>query len=292
MLIRLLGLVFALLLPLVSAAQAKGAFGSIHVGQWIGGAYTNDATGAFSHCAASAPYQSGIALIVGMGANRQWTIAFMYPAWLLTPGEVIPIGLTFDGREQFNVFGSVADTTFVVVPMPQNSSLLTQFRKANLMTTFAKGNLYHFALTSTSQLMLTLANCVDRINHGGLRAAGDFSVVPAAPQAAAKPVPIEVQSSLKPDHSQDHQLEATEVATNFILKAALQNPKNPQPLRTYSRAGKQRRRLEIRGSIRLRAHYRARRHRERDRCGERNFRQGRQSLQGEVRIWQDCGACR
>ena len=34
-------------------ALAKGPFGSIKIGYWAGGAYTDDNTGAFSHCAAA-----------------------------------------------------------------------------------------------------------------------------------------------------------------------------------------------------------------------------------------------
>ena len=40
-------------------AVAKGPFGSIKIGHWAGGAYTDDKTGAFSHCAALATYLSG-----------------------------------------------------------------------------------------------------------------------------------------------------------------------------------------------------------------------------------------
>jgi hypothetical protein len=37
-----------------SNADARGPYGTISVGNWQGGAYTNDQTGAFSHCAAGA----------------------------------------------------------------------------------------------------------------------------------------------------------------------------------------------------------------------------------------------
>jgi hypothetical protein len=43
----LLGAIFA-----SSNVGARGPYGSINVGNWKGGAYTNDQTGAFSHCAA------------------------------------------------------------------------------------------------------------------------------------------------------------------------------------------------------------------------------------------------
>jgi hypothetical protein len=37
-----------------SNADARGPYGSISVGNWQGGAYTNDQTGSFTHCAAGA----------------------------------------------------------------------------------------------------------------------------------------------------------------------------------------------------------------------------------------------
>ncbi len=226
MVARLIALSIVTLFVLTGFASAKGPYGSIHVGQWVGGAYTNDANGAFSHCSAVVAYQSGILLFVFLGSNHQWSLGFSHQSWELTPGETIPIGLTFDGREQFNVFGLAQSANFVAVPMPQNSALLSQFRKANGMTAFTKGTAFPFALTSTSQLMPVLANCVERMSKGGVRAAGDFSIAAAAPQPApAQPAPVTVPSSLKLEPSQDYQIEAMEIATNFILKSALQNPR-------------------------------------------------------------------
>jgi hypothetical protein len=42
----------ALLIMLVAAgsAEARGPYGTISVGNWKGGAFTNDQTGEFSHC--------------------------------------------------------------------------------------------------------------------------------------------------------------------------------------------------------------------------------------------------
>ena len=48
----------------VSTAEARGPYGSINVGNWKGGAYTNDQTGEFTHCAAGAGYDSGIYFMV------------------------------------------------------------------------------------------------------------------------------------------------------------------------------------------------------------------------------------
>ena len=60
----------------VSGACAAGPFGAIHVGQWSGGAYTDEKTGTFSHCAAGTTYASGINLVVGQNANSSWLIGF------------------------------------------------------------------------------------------------------------------------------------------------------------------------------------------------------------------------
>ena len=39
-----------------SMAHAAGPFGKIHVGNWSGGAFSDDNTGGFSHCAASSGF--------------------------------------------------------------------------------------------------------------------------------------------------------------------------------------------------------------------------------------------
>lgn len=55
-------------------AWAAGPFGTIHVGNWLGGAYTDDKTGAFSHCAAITPCASGFNLLVGQNVHGAWLL--------------------------------------------------------------------------------------------------------------------------------------------------------------------------------------------------------------------------
>jgi hypothetical protein len=59
----------------ISAAEARGPYGSFNVGNWKGGAYTNDRTGAFSHCAAGAGYDSGIYFMVTVDQGAGWSWA-------------------------------------------------------------------------------------------------------------------------------------------------------------------------------------------------------------------------
>src|SRR5919201_582000 len=89
----------------VSTSSARGPYGSINVGNWQGGAYTNDENGAFTHCAAGTTYQSGIYFMVSIGENGTWRLGFAHESWRLTRGEAFPLALTFDGQPAFNVYG-------------------------------------------------------------------------------------------------------------------------------------------------------------------------------------------
>ena len=221
-------------LPLLSApVNAKGPYGSISVAGWSGGAFTDDNTGQFTSCVASASYKSGINFGVLALPNFNWALAFIHPSWSLSQGQKFPIVLSFDGRTSYNVEGAVWSTTMVVVPMPNDSSLIKAFRAARTMSAFAQGNLFQFNLNGTAVLLPSLANCVRIINAGGLAAATNFNIQPNAPsaqrpaiqQAAAVPsAPAAVQPSRPRGDSPELQLEAMQIASNFILKAALSHP--------------------------------------------------------------------
>src|SRR5262245_57093014 len=156
----------------VPGAFAGGPYGSIQVGNWKGGAFTNDATGAFSHCAAGAPYLSGIHFIVAITSKLEWNLGFAHDSWRLGLRETFPIDLTFDGQQQFHVFGTAVSTSMVLVPMPDTSALINAFRKSRTMIAFAKGQQFSFSLTATSVLLPTLASCVQQVNARGIASAG------------------------------------------------------------------------------------------------------------------------
>jgi S1-C subfamily serine protease len=178
----LLGLILA-----GGAAEARGPFGSISVGNWKGGAFTNDQTGEFTSCSAFAPYRSGITVYVIVGANMTWRLGLSSENWNLTTGQNFPIVLTFDGQQPFNVAAAVIGPKLVAVEMPDNSTLIVQFRKSKTMSAFTQGQLFQFDMSGTSALLPVLANCVARTRALGVENVGDFSVpLPARP--AAKPV--------------------------------------------------------------------------------------------------------
>src|SRR5229473_3164124 len=83
-----------------SIAHAAGPFGTIHVGGWVGGAFSDDNTGGFSHCAATSTYASGISLVVGVNAANSWLLVLATPFSPSTRGKILPIHVTFDAHPQ------------------------------------------------------------------------------------------------------------------------------------------------------------------------------------------------
>jgi hypothetical protein len=208
----------------MGAAEARGPYGSINVGNWKGGAFTNDQTGAFSHCVAGASYDSGIYFMVLIDQGATWSLGFQHPKWSFTNNQQFPIALTFDGQSPFYVQGVAVGENLVRVPMPTDSALIGQFRKAKRMTAFTQGQLFQFKLDRTAVLLPTLANCVAVVKQQGIANAGDFSVKPAA-VAAAPPAGGSLKPSTSQNVSSELQIEAIELASNFILKTTLHNPR-------------------------------------------------------------------
>lgn len=179
-----------------SPSSARGPYGSITVGNWKGGAYTNDNNGAFTHCSAGAIYDSGIFFMVSIAENGSWRLGFAHDSWHLTSGQAFPLTLNFDGQPAFNVYGMPMGAQLISVEMPVNSALINQFRKARQMTAFAQGHLFQFNLNQTGQLLPALLNCVVTVKKNGVANAGEFAVAakpvaaptqPAAPGSPSKP---------------------------------------------------------------------------------------------------------
>jgi S1-C subfamily serine protease len=180
-----------------SNAEAGGPYGSINIGNWKGGAYT-DQTGAFTHCAAGSQYASGIYFMVMIDKGGGWSLALAHDKWSLKTGEAFPLTLTFDGQQPFNVHGVPIAEKLVRVPMPITSSLITQFRKARAMTAYTQGQLFQFNLDQTAQLLPAVLNCVEKTRRGGIANAGDF-VVPAVKPVVANTTEPSGAQPAKPD---------------------------------------------------------------------------------------------
>jgi hypothetical protein len=220
---------------LTTAAFAKGPYGEIHVGNWSGGAFTNDATGKFSGCTASTTYQNGVNSIiftVRVTETGGWMWGFINQQWQLTPGEAIPVDLVFDGHDPVHVFAQAITPVFVKIDIPPTSALYNTFRLSKSMQAVAKGQVYGFNLPATSRLMPILVECVKTVNAHGLGAAPRFTdgkpASPAPVQAVAPPPPpvppITTLAPPPPPEPNTLHEEAMQLAADFILHGAFQNP--------------------------------------------------------------------
>jgi hypothetical protein len=220
----------ATLLVACGSAHAAGPLRPFQLDHWSGGAFTNDQTGSFSHCAASVPYISGINMFVAVHRAFGWSLGFFHPQWALTPKTQIPIELHFDGGPAFNVFGVALNPMLVEVPMPDDSKLINTFRSSLQMAARAQGQFFLFNLNGTSKIMLLLVTCVRAelaLENGQPgRPAAVLPQPPAAPQHQS-PIP-----------SQEAQLEEMQLATNFLLSAQLSNarvlPRSETPIELSS----------------------------------------------------------
>lgn len=85
--------------PSVSAEIIRGT--SFGYGNWEGAAYTNDQTGAFSHCVVSARYRSGDTLFLSVTEGATVVIGVSNPALRLREGESFPVVIRIDSRRPF-----------------------------------------------------------------------------------------------------------------------------------------------------------------------------------------------
>src|SRR5262249_49837816 len=153
------------------------------VGNWGGGAYTNDTTGAFSHCAASSNYLNGLQLGLSQNAEGTWSIGFASPTWNLPEGQSTPVDLTFDGQSQFRIFTTSTHQKLITAILPVPA--LNVLRKSHLMVAGSTSqHPVQFDLAMVGKLLAIIANCVDQMKINGVASAGDFSIASPKPPIA------------------------------------------------------------------------------------------------------------
>lgn len=196
---------------LAGSADAAGPFGSVNVGNWIGGAFSNDQTGAFSHCAATTPYANGVILVVSQNAAGTWSLAFASPNYHFNKGENAAIDVTFDGQEQARLYATAYQSNMLTAIMPLN--VVRTFQKASLMVATAGRAVLNFDLTSTGPVIAALANCVTKVKADGLDKAGDFTKGAAKPAATA-------DKQGAPQASKPSKAKSSGFGTGFVVSAS------------------------------------------------------------------------
>lgn len=148
-------------------AKAAGPFEQFKIGNWVGGRYTSDTDGSFSHCVAWVTFGSNINLYVTITNQGGWNLGFSSENWNLSKGSSFPIDLTFDGSAPVRVNAFPVDKTMAIVPMPINSALIKTFKEAQVMNAYAQGNIFAFSLEGTLPLFDKLYGCWDSHRASG-----------------------------------------------------------------------------------------------------------------------------
>jgi S1-C subfamily serine protease len=200
-----------------SSALAKGPFGSIKIGHWTGGAYTDDKTGALSHCAAGATYLNGVSLIVSQNINGQWNVGLGHSSFNFTVGEAIQFDVIFDGQTRVRLFGSAPAAQIMFAPIPKIGLL----RKSNLMVAEVNGTTYQVQLSSIDRVVSSVDQCLVRTKATGVGSAGDFSapvakpVVQTAPPGPSTPPPAKSTKTVEQNGTGFLVSTSGHVITNF-----------------------------------------------------------------------------
>jgi len=184
-----------------SAAEAA-RMTSIKIGNWKGGAYSNDNSGAFSHCAASAKYRNGQTLLISVGHDKTWSVGFANDRWNLEPGSKHPVRFRVDNGTSYSGTASARTRYLAQVMLPRSKNLFEQFQQGHRFYIKTRRGELNFALTDVNRLLGTLVQCA---RHHRQANAAPFSSQPSSSEifgsgkgwqnpAAERPTPRTAQT--------------------------------------------------------------------------------------------------
>jgi hypothetical protein len=162
---RLLIATLAVALGAASSATAR-EINRYNVGGWQVGVFTNDQSGRFSHCAASANYRNGLTLLFSVSESLEWAIGFSSPDWRLNAGRDIDVEFRIDGGRVNTVRGRTVNDRLVRATLPDSAALFNQFRYGLRMVVSINDNPeLTFNLSNTNAMLSEVLNCA-RKNKG------------------------------------------------------------------------------------------------------------------------------
>jgi len=231
---RIAGIALTGLVVSCHPADAAGPYRPFQIGLWSGGAYTDDRTGAFSHCSAGVVYDSGLNLFVVGTAGHGWWLGFADPHWSLTANASLPVKLRFDVRAPVDAIAAIPNSQLLLVPMPDDSHLIETFKHSSQMTVNAQEPPVSLNLDGTSKVISELTNCVR--NAAALETRGPApppttsalqtaaAAEPPAPPGPAAPAPSAALAPRSTLVARDAtELEEIRLTKSFLMAAHLPN---------------------------------------------------------------------
>jgi hypothetical protein len=159
-LVRAFALAVLLLVIGARPAAAETVPDSSMVTEWKVAAYTDNGSGAYSHCAMVAKYRSGATTIFAVSHDHSWRVGWSHPGWRLEPGQSVNLALVIDGANAHNVVATARDRSTATAELPDSVDLFHLLRKGHRLTAYAQGKRYDFILDGAA--LTEVGNCVSQ----------------------------------------------------------------------------------------------------------------------------------
>ena len=236
-----------LAVAMTGAADAK-KITSFRIGAWLGGAFTDDDTGRFNSCLATAEYNSGITMFVRIDRELLWEIGFLSNNWSFNEGERIRLRFRIDRSDWEDVVATAYSKNGVRIAMDGRAQLVKRFRGGRVFELRDSAETFRFDLTGTSRLMVALARCTEQQLAREPSTPADRNEVArnrtptpqtetadqtpqtnrraTARQGTKQNARVTPNPEQSPAQVTDHMLvaEGTRILSNFIAKANLSDP--------------------------------------------------------------------
>ncbi len=147
---------FALLAS--SPVAAKDLFTS---GNWKGSSYSNE-SGDFTHCAMSATYVDGTALLFSINRDLGFNMGFTNPAWQLPQDGTYPLVIKIDSIHERKLNAKAVMPSMVLVEIDSPVPTFQAIRAGRQMKVFTMSTTMPFSLDGTSRALARLFDCVER----------------------------------------------------------------------------------------------------------------------------------
>jgi len=141
----------------LASQDIQGSFFSN--GNWSGGAYINNETGAFSHCAVSASYISGDTLIFSLGRDGVIGVGVASSALNLEPGARFPVSIMVDRRRPYYGTAVALTSSQAAVYIEELDAALNAFRRGYTLTVEGVSMRGQYDLTGTFHALERMTRC-------------------------------------------------------------------------------------------------------------------------------------
>jgi hypothetical protein len=202
-----------------SSTAAAERIETFQVGNWRGGAYTNNDTRQFSHCAVNASYRSGIILLFSVGRTYHWSMALANQRWSLNKGAVYDVAYDIDGGPRTTVKGRANTSTLVEIPLADSATLFRAFQSGKKLNVHAAGGSFSFRLDDSSRALAATLACARK--HMGTTSAQRGGSDPFSGAAASNPFGAGAVPGNKSPNAGERRAEAAAVVANTLSASGI-----------------------------------------------------------------------